>query len=194
MPQSRQSNTFTLPNGNRVTITTGSNRSGFYKTVTVRRADGTSTSQTYRRRGYVLGAYDSSVPGWAAAGGPQSPSIQRGVTSSPTSTPISPDQAKKRHGIILLVVVAIIVGGIIAAIHSAMAPHGPYIDGYQWGYSNAGIITPPACIHAEMASTTSVSDPNFYYERPQGDAKPNDNFARWRAGCEAGARAEIKSN
>jgi hypothetical protein len=71
MPQSRQSNTFKLPNGNRVTVTTGAGRRSTYKTVTVKRPNGTSTSRTYRRGGllaYFLGGYDTSVPGWAAAG------------------------------------------------------------------------------------------------------------------------------
>lgn len=70
MAQSRSSSTVTLSNGNRVTVTTGSNRSrtGFYKTVTVRRRDGTTLSRTYRRGAllsFFAGAYNDSIPPWA---------------------------------------------------------------------------------------------------------------------------------
>jgi hypothetical protein len=76
VPQSRQSNTFKLPNGNKVTVTTGSSRRGMgapthYKTVTVRRPDGSTDSRTYRRGqllGQILGPYSSSVPAWAKQG------------------------------------------------------------------------------------------------------------------------------
>ena len=70
MAQTRSSRTVTLSNGSRVTITTGSNRNrtSFYKTVTVKRRDGTGESKTYRRGGvlsFFAGAYDDSVPSWA---------------------------------------------------------------------------------------------------------------------------------
>jgi len=87
MPQNRESNSFTLPNGNHVTITIGSNRRGVYKTVSVRRPDGTRTSRTYRRGGlmaYFLGAYNSSVPSWAG-GGPRVPTRTRAVTQATNS-------------------------------------------------------------------------------------------------------------
>lgn len=68
MPQQRTSTTRTLANGNRVTISVGGGRRGTYKTVTVKRPDGTSDSRTYRRGSfltYLLGAYNRSVPSWA---------------------------------------------------------------------------------------------------------------------------------
>jgi hypothetical protein len=61
----------TLPNGNRVTITTRKNKSGYSKTVTVKRPDGTSESQTYRKGGGLydlfIGTepYRDDIPGWA---------------------------------------------------------------------------------------------------------------------------------
>jgi hypothetical protein len=66
----RRSNTVTLTNGNRVTVTVGKNRSGFYKTVTVKRPNGTSESKTNRRGGATVfnpfgGPYDNSIPSWA---------------------------------------------------------------------------------------------------------------------------------
>lgn len=68
MPQTSRSYTTTLPNGNRVTVRVGGSRTKFYKTVTVRRRDGSGNSVTYRRGpllGYFLGPYSSSVPRWA---------------------------------------------------------------------------------------------------------------------------------
>lgn len=69
MPQRKTSSTRVLPNGNRVTITVGAGRRGTYKTVTVRRPDGTSDSRTFNRglgSTYFLGGYDKSVPNWAS--------------------------------------------------------------------------------------------------------------------------------
>ena len=65
--------TVTLTNGNRVTITTGVYANGqFYKKVTVKRPNGTSESQTYRRSQGLFatffdprGPYDSKLPDWA---------------------------------------------------------------------------------------------------------------------------------
>lgn len=70
MPQTRSksSRTVTLPNGNKVTVTVGANRQGFYKTVTVRRPSGTSDGRTYRRGlflAYFLSGYNDSIPRWA---------------------------------------------------------------------------------------------------------------------------------
>lgn len=68
MPQSRTSKTGKLPNGNKVTVTTGVGRRGTYKTVTVRRPDGTVDSRSYRRgvaSSSFLGGYDKTAPRWA---------------------------------------------------------------------------------------------------------------------------------
>ncbi len=66
----------------------------------------------------------------------------------------------------------------------------------NWGQVNAvGIIskTAPICDQEEMVSNSEVADPNFVFYKPQGDNKPNDNFAEWQAGCNAGAQATISS-
>jgi hypothetical protein len=63
----------TLPNGNRVTITTRVTKSGYSKTVNVKRPNGTSETQTYRRGGGLFGTglldlsspYRDDIPGWA---------------------------------------------------------------------------------------------------------------------------------
>jgi hypothetical protein len=68
MPQTRSTRTVKLPNGNRVSVTVGSNRHGCFKTVTVRRPDGTGESRTYRRGPFLssfLGGYSDSIPAWA---------------------------------------------------------------------------------------------------------------------------------
>jgi len=68
VPQTRSSKAVKLPNGNRVTVTVGSNRRGCYKTVTVRRPNGTSDSRTYRRGWFLssfLNGYTDSIPAWA---------------------------------------------------------------------------------------------------------------------------------
>ena len=43
-----------------------------------------------------------------------------------------------------------------------------------------------------MVSSGSVGDPNFVYTKPQGADEPNDDFAQWSVGCEAGAQKTIK--
>ena len=63
------SQTVVLENGNRVTIRRGENRRGFYKTVTVKRRNGSSESRTVQR-GVMgaflnLGPFDESIPDWA---------------------------------------------------------------------------------------------------------------------------------
>ncbi|SHF07687.1 hypothetical protein SAMN02745225_02385 [Ferrithrix thermotolerans DSM 19514] len=62
------SKTVKLPNGNRVTVTVGSNRYGFYKKVTVRRPNGNSETRIYQRglvASFFLSGYDTSIPKWA---------------------------------------------------------------------------------------------------------------------------------
>lgn len=62
-----------MPNGDRVTVTTGNYANGrFYKKVTVKRPNGTSESQTYRRPNGILaaffdprGPYGGDIPAWA---------------------------------------------------------------------------------------------------------------------------------
>jgi len=62
------SKTVNLPNGNRVTVSIGSNRYGCYKKVTVRRPNGNSETRTYQRgpiASFFLGGYDISIPKFA---------------------------------------------------------------------------------------------------------------------------------
>jgi len=72
MRTSRSTRTTVLPNGNRVTITTGQTARGFaYKTVKVKYRDGSTRSETYRQG--FLGAYvnntrrykSNEIPNWA---------------------------------------------------------------------------------------------------------------------------------
>lgn len=73
MAQTERSKTSKLANGNHVTVTTGYNRGGYYRKVTVRRPDGTVESRTDRKNiGFlntglfnVSGAYSGGVPRWA---------------------------------------------------------------------------------------------------------------------------------
>ena len=44
-----------------------------------------------------------------------------------------------------------------------------------------------------MVSSGEVDDPNFVFDKPAGADEPNDNFAQWHAGCEAGAQNTIAS-
>jgi len=71
--QTGQSKTVKMPNGNRVTVTTGHDRGGYYRKVTVRRPDGTAESRTDRRNiGFlntglfdISGGYSDGIPQWA---------------------------------------------------------------------------------------------------------------------------------
>lgn len=94
-----------------------------------------------------------------------------------------------------LVVLAALLVGALLLIGVIQGPRPPtsYSDGYRWGYTNAGVRIAPACTRAEMASDNQVRDPNLRSVRPTGDGRPHDRFARWRAGCEAGAKAELHS-
>jgi hypothetical protein len=73
MSISKQKDTFitVLPNGNRVTVTVGMNRSGTYKTVSVRRPNGSTHGQIYRRGVFLVWLfggmfpYSKSIPSWA---------------------------------------------------------------------------------------------------------------------------------
>jgi hypothetical protein len=72
MARTGESKTMRMPNGNRVTVTTGSNGGGYYRKVTVRRPDGTAESRTDRKNAGVLntglldlGGYGDGVPRWA---------------------------------------------------------------------------------------------------------------------------------
>lgn len=76
----RTSRTRKLPNGNRVTVAVGGGRRGSYKTVTVRRPDGTANSRTYRRgflATHYLGSYSQRAPGWAKQGTSESKSSSK---------------------------------------------------------------------------------------------------------------------
>lgn len=103
------------------------------------------------------------------------------------------DRAKKWLAVVavaVLVVGALVLIGII----QGPRPRTSYTDGYQWGYRNAGAHTAPVCSRTEMTSARAVSDPHFPSARPTGDGRPRDNFAQWRAGCRAGAKAELRSS
>jgi hypothetical protein len=89
---------------------------------------------------------------------------------------------------IALVGALLVIGALQGRPH-----HTSYGDGYVWGYRNAGTVAMPSCTHEEMASTRQVRDPKLGSTRPQGDGRPHDKFSRWQAGCEAGARAEVKA-
>lgn len=184
MAQTRQSHTTKLPNGNRVTVTTGYNRGGYYRTVTVRRPDGTSDSRTDRKNvGFlntglldVSGGYSNDIPGWAR--GPS--------RSSPATRNLSPTE--RLRGIVVLVVLVGIVVAIVAAWNHFN--HSAYRDGRSWAltWRTAWTIPQPfpGCKHSYM--TTSQ---NQQIEPPGGGAdvsgagEPNDNYAQWRAGCES---------
>jgi hypothetical protein len=87
---------------------------------------------------------------------------------------------------------------VCALLVVACGPSGnqSYNDGYEWGMANTvGMImkTAPSCSQTEMVSSGSVDDPNFFINKPQGADEPNDDFAQWSAGCEAGAQQIIQS-
>jgi hypothetical protein len=77
--QTGRSKTTRLSNGDRVTVSTGYNRSGYYRKVTVRRPDGTGESRTEQKNmGFlntglfdVSGGYGGNIPRWA--GGQKEP-------------------------------------------------------------------------------------------------------------------------
>ena len=115
---------------------------------------------------------------------------------------MTPDQRKAAKRATMLGRIAIVVlvgalaGGLIL-IHDLSPTQSSYNDGYQWGQSNTiGILakTAPSCSRSEMVSSGDVFDPNFFFNKPQGDSEPRDNFGQWRAGCEAGARNTISSS
>ena len=92
----------------------------------------------------------------------------------------------------VVVVVAVTIITVVA-VHAASK--SSYGDGYAWGGAETvGVIskTAPSCSYSEMASNGPVVDSNFVYNKPEGANEPNDNYAEWEAGCEAGARNTIK--
>lgn len=99
----------------------------------------------------------------------------------------------KRTLAIVFLAIAVVAALLIIGALQGNPRHTSYGDGYVWGYRTAGTLVAPACTRAEMASTRQVVDPNLGSTRPQGDGRPHDDFARWQAGCRAGARAEIKN-
>ena len=68
MAKSRESRTFVLDNGNKVTISLSWSRNRATKTVTVRRRDGTGESRT-DQHGHTanwFSTYGFKIPPWAA--------------------------------------------------------------------------------------------------------------------------------
>lgn len=117
-----------------------------------------------------------------------------GRTGSARSSPTT--QRKQRRTLGIIVAAVIVVAIIIAVVHGAT--HTSYGDGYQWGQDNTvGLLrkTAPSCTYTEMVSSGQIDDPNFFssLNYPQGANEPNDNFARWQAGCQAGAQNVINS-
>lgn len=100
---------------------------------------------------------------------------------------------KVKRAIALVVLVLGVVGALVLiGVIQGHPHHTSYGDGYVWGFQNVDRSTAPACSRAEMTSGVRVADPNFPGVRPTGDGVPGDKFTRWHAGCEAGAKAEIK--
>lgn len=124
MPQTSGSYTTTLPNGNRVTVRVGGNRSGFYKTVTLRRRDGSSNSRTYRRGrllAYLVGPYSDSIPRWARDPIPGQPPKQRRARATKRAASKPPEPSRTRPGGLnhegaYAVLAAEIVAGLDAAV------------------------------------------------------------------------------
>lgn len=88
--------------------------------------------------------------------------------------------------------VAIAAAIVLISVIQGTAHHSSYGDGYRWGYRNAGTAA-PECTRAEMASNGRVRDARLG-TAAKGDGRPRDGFARWRSGCEAGAKAEVQSH
>jgi hypothetical protein len=104
-------------------------------------------------------------------------------------------QVERRRRRIVVVVLFFCLAVVIAVVAINASTHSSYSDGYQWGESNTiGIIakTAPSCLRSEMASSGEISDSNFVFNKPEGDDMPTDDYAQWRAGCEAGAKATIE--
>lgn len=182
MAQTRQSRTVTLPNGNRLTVTTGRNRSGYYKTVTVKRRDGTSDSKTHRRGGGLLGSgwfdtgvgYRDDIPAWATGGS--------GATVS-----LSSAQIRQRRSIAAVVVVLIALMALGGYIWNR-THQSAYQDGRNWALRwEAGPLGPepfPGCKLKYMTSNSYVqTDQSIFNDRVHGAGKPHDDYAKWRAGC-----------
>ncbi len=86
---------------------------------------------------------------------------------------------------------------VIEVSLSHHATHSSYNDGYAWGEANTiGVLgkTAPSCSLSEMTSSTEVDDPNFIFNKPEGDSKPSDNFSEWEPGCEAGAQKTVSDS
>lgn len=92
----------------------------------------------------------------------------------------------------MVLVFAVVGALVLIGVIQGHPHHTSYGDGYVWGFQNVDRSTAPACSRAEMTSDTAVHDPNLPHARPTGDGTPHDKFSRWHAGCEAGAKAEIK--
>jgi hypothetical protein len=185
MAQTRRSKTVTLPNGNRVTVTTGYNRGGYYKTVSVRRNDGTGESQTYRRNiglfgtGLfdVAGPYGDDIPAWASAPG----SITHGRSiQGANSRPV--ELSRGRLFLVLLVAATVITAGTWAWDRTHI---NPYQDGRSWALINETSFSFPepwiGCNRADMVNSGPVQVGGD--RTVDGDGKPHDSYAKWLAGC-----------
>jgi hypothetical protein len=97
--------------------------------------------------------------------------------------------------LVALLAAAAVAASVLLLVNRGSGGTPSYQDGYQWGQVNTvGIFdkTEPSCLQEEMASNNPVGDPNFIITKPVGDDKPNDNFAQWQVGCEAGAAQVVK--
>lgn len=184
MAQSRRSRTVVLPNGNRVTVTVGgSGRNGFYKTVSVRRTDGTGESKTDRRNGSSIfnplgGPYDDSIPAWAQSHGSGAPNT------------LAPGRATFTVSAKAKVIVFLVIGAVVLLVWGVrQLTRTSYGDGRNWAlrweYGFAGVEPFPGCKQSYMMSSGYVDTPQagVFSKRVYGAGEPGDNYAQWKAGC-----------
>jgi hypothetical protein len=86
----------------------------------------------------------------------------------------------------LLIVGFIVVVALIATLFKS--PPNSFNDGVQWAKSSeAGVLLQvfPGCSRDYMVSSSEVADPNYDDDLVVGAGEPDDNYSRWRAGCES---------
>ena len=172
-----------MPNGDRVTVTAGWRGGRNFKTVTVRRPDGTSDSRT-DDRGFVgtefRGNYDLSIPDWAGGG--------RVATHRPT-------RDERWVGWLGAAVIIAVMAGLTALFSGS--PNS-YQDGRSWALKWQTTDGSPER-WLKYAITYGLPEPWIGCNRNdmegigtilvrlgrgvQGAAEDEDNYAQWRAGC-----------
>lgn len=200
MAKTRQSKTVVLPNGNRVTVTIGHNRSGPYKTVSVRRKDGTGDSQTDQRGFWASefrAPFDFSIPDWARGGYPATarPS-QASALSQTQNASVSRGGHPRSHvspkvyavlAFLVILVVALIVHGIQSLTRTSYGDGRNWVLQYEYGYHfmiGKQLEVFPGCKYEYMASRGFVQTPqSIFNDSVQGAGEPGDNYAQWRKGC-----------